>query len=414
MQKEITCSAAEYTFPQLREGVELHETEGHDYIVENLVTSHLFKITPEVYTILSLIKEGKDMAGIISSYNASAPVPISEESYINLCNSLAAKGILKISEDVIPKKKKAPIYFRVKLMSGPVINWLASKFQCLFNKGVFPVFLTASLLFVTVFILTNDQVLAKPEDRSILKRVISFMAILFFQIFHEIGHASASYRYGIKTKEVGLGFLLGVIPVFYSDLSRIWLLPPKKREIINIAGIYFDFLTSTFALIMWFLTGHYFFLMYPYVIVGTTFRNLNIFIKYDGYWVVSDLMRTHNLLEESSKVLQACITGKKDSLHMSTKRTVAMFIYGLLNYIYILVFIVLILMVYYKDIITLPSFISALFNCADYQAVYDMVNERGVGRIFFPIIFYILISTKLVKFLYNRLRKKVNHARGKQ
>lgn len=113
-------------------------------------------------------------------------------------------------------------------------------------------------------------------------------------LFHELGHASACQFYNIRHGGIGFGLYLN-FPVFYTDVSNTWTLPRKKRCIVNVAGVYFQILLLIPLLIIYFYTQND---ILKYVTIMTNINfiiTLNPFFKFDGYWLMTDLLGVANL-----------------------------------------------------------------------------------------------------------------------
>ncbi|MDD7558765.1 MAG: hypothetical protein SOW44_07940 [Porphyromonas sp.] len=386
------------SFPILSDDISISEVEDGSFTIEKQSTLQYFKVGYTVYYVITLIREGLCKQEILERCRQSR-LQMSEEIYLNVLHSLSRNGII-VSDNILKKKKKAPIYFRVKLLSENLIDHITSRLEFLFR----PYFLTTLFVLCSVCVLlfvvfTNKQIETSFYQQPLIKVVVLSLLILLFQIGHEIGHATASSKYGIRTKEIGVGFFYGFIPVFYSNLSRIWLLPANKRIIANMGGIYFDVLICSICIIAWYLTGIYFFLLYPYIILGVSLKNLNIFLRYDGYWIVADLLKSPNLLEESKSAVILLICNKTLLPNMSKKRSITLLIYGILSYIYVVFFIFFVLLVYFGEIVSFPKFICSLFASSSIDNILNQLATKGIWKIVFPLFFYIVLISKLVKVL---------------
>jgi len=131
-------------------------------------------------------------------------------------------------------------------------------------------------------------------------------------IAHELGHASACGKFGLKAGSIGFGFYL-FMPVFYADVSNTWSLSPRKRIIINIAGMYFQLLISCLLVLIYLFTSNEWMLYASLVNIISFLPNLNPFVRYDGYWILSDLLGMNNIIpkaEKSFKQVVAWFPGK--------------------------------------------------------------------------------------------------------
>jgi putative peptide zinc metalloprotease protein len=77
-----------------------------------------------------------------------------------------------------------------------------------------------------------------------LKFLLCLLVLYGCSILHEFGHAAAGKRFGATPGDIGFGFYF-IAPVFFSDLSDVWKLPPKERIIVNLGGIYFELIVAS-------------------------------------------------------------------------------------------------------------------------------------------------------------------------
>ena len=127
---------------------------------------------------------------------------------------------------------------------------------------------------------------------------------IYFTVFvcHELGHASATARFKLVPGDIGFGFYL-VFPVFFADVSVIWALSRMKRIIVNLGGIYFQLLLNgLFVALAYSVPATYLFLS-PIIILNSLvmLHSLNPFLRYDGYWIYSDLFNLPNLRTQSMR-----------------------------------------------------------------------------------------------------------------
>lgn len=142
---------------------------------------------------------------------------------------------------------------------------------------------------------------------------------------HELGH----YRESAKHTPVsfGLGTINGFIPAFKTYTTETWLLRPRHRMWINIAGVTYQ---SAAALP---LVGMYYFDVYPPLpqfeavlpwllmgyVVGTFTFVLNPIYHGDGYLVMTDVLGEYNIRKKAKQAYR--------------DRTVNLYaLYGLLSY----------------------------------------------------------------------------------
>jgi putative peptide zinc metalloprotease protein len=152
---------------------------------------------------------------------------------------------------------------------------------------------------------TAKHLISNTADcqKSIYFFLLFYPAAIATLYMHEIGHAAASYRFGVTPRNIGMGIYL-IFPVLYTELNGAWKLGRGQRLIINLGGIYLQLLINLFFFLLVFRVQD------PnakevlrYLIklnVLTVFLNLNPFLKFDGYWIISDLFRLPNLNQQSN------------------------------------------------------------------------------------------------------------------
>ncbi len=129
-------------------------------------------------------------------------------------------------------------------------------------------------------------------------------AIVFAKFLHELGHAYTAKRYGCRVPTMGVAFLV-LWPVLYTDTSDAWKLPSKRQRLmIGAAGMRVELMLAVFATLAWsFLpdgpTQSAAFVLATTTWVLTLLINLNPFMRFDGYFLMSDLAEIENLQERS-------------------------------------------------------------------------------------------------------------------
>ncbi|HKI46360.1 MAG TPA: hypothetical protein VKA08_13610, partial [Balneolales bacterium] len=129
--------------------------------------------------------------------------------------------------------------------------------------------------------------------------VIYFLSV----ILHEVGHISACRKFQSRHGGIGIGFYL-VFPVSWADVTGLWMLPRKERLITNLAGIHIQFFMNFFIIAAYFITGKPFLLLAADLIVFSSLFQLWPFMRYDGYWILSDALETPNLMSVSANQIR--------------------------------------------------------------------------------------------------------------
>lgn len=129
------------------------------------------------------------------------------------------------------------------------------------------------------------------------------------KVLHEFGHGLACKRQGGECHEMGIMFLV-LMPCLYCNVSDSWMLPGKwRRAAIGAAGMYVEILLASVATFLWWFSQPGFFnslcLNVMFVCsVSTLIFNANPLLRYDGYYILSDLLEIPNLRSKASSILQ--------------------------------------------------------------------------------------------------------------
>jgi putative peptide zinc metalloprotease protein len=201
---------------------------------------------------------------------------------------------------------------RIPLLNPQQLTWLLRPpARLLFSKAVALMVLLAC---VACFLLVcnrlaEDGVRRLPVDLFQPSRWwIVACLIVSIKILHELGHLMACVRWNVPSREVGV-LLLSFLPNPYCDTTDAWRLPSKwKRASIAAAGIYIELMIACVAALIW--INHRDPLVHTtsaWVMalcsINTILINGNPFLRYDGYYILSDLWGIPNL---SNRSREAC------------------------------------------------------------------------------------------------------------
>ena len=129
------------------------------------------------------------------------------------------------------------------------------------------------------------------------------------KVLHEFGHGLACKKFGGECHEMGV-MLLVLTPCLYVNVSDSWLLNSKwKRAFIAAAGMYVELVLASIAVFVWWFSS-------PGIVnqlalnlifvssVSTILFNANPLLRYDGYYILSDLLEIPNLRSKATSILQ--------------------------------------------------------------------------------------------------------------
>jgi putative peptide zinc metalloprotease protein len=127
------------------------------------------------------------------------------------------------------------------------------------------------------------------------------------KILHEFGHGLSCKHFGGECHELG-AMLLVFTPALYCNVSDSWMLPNKwHRAAIGAAGMYVElFLASVATFLWWFSTpglfNHICLSVMFICSVSTVVFNGNPLLRFDGYYILMDLIEIPNLRQKSTEI----------------------------------------------------------------------------------------------------------------
>ncbi len=176
--------------------------------------------------------------------------------------------------------------------TGAVL-WLVAVLPALFLAGQHWSELTNNL---------SDNVLSSS---NLMVMVLVFPVV---KLLHELGHGFATKVWGGAVHEMGLMFLV-FAPVPYVDAtSSAAFLSKYKRAVVAAAGMLVELFLAALALYVWLLIepGIVRAMAFNVMVVAgvsTLAVNGNPLLRYDGYYILSDLIEIPNLAQRGQKYL---------------------------------------------------------------------------------------------------------------
>jgi putative peptide zinc metalloprotease protein len=187
----------------------------------------------------------------------------------------------------------------------PFVRWMFSPAVVMFCM----LLALAALALVTV---QFDMFLARlPSFHQFFSPASIFWLLVVLgatKVVHEFGHGLTCRHFGGECHEMGV-MLLVLTPCLYCNVSDSWMLPNKwHRAAIGAAGMYVELVMASIATFLWWFSEpglfHHLCLAVMFVCsVTTVVFNANPLMRYDGYYILSDLSEIPNLRQKAGQVL---------------------------------------------------------------------------------------------------------------
>ncbi|HLO12164.1 MAG TPA: hypothetical protein VK190_08025 [Pseudoneobacillus sp.] len=274
------------------------------FIVEDINNGEYYEMPEICIDAITLINIGESLGDIervlkVKYPNEEVDLIAFAEQLIDLQLITEIDGV-KVT---LPEKKKEHLGFQ----------WIAPHLgKFFFNK-------ITRLIYAGLFILNIAFLLSKPSlfphykdlfifDYMVLN-ILTWLVVTFCTVLiHEFGHILAMRANNLPTKlEVGHRLILVVLE---TDMSSVWKLPSKNRNVLYLAGLCFDMVILFFALVsqVIFTNGSGNFLSIMSLVVLDTFIRLVyqccIYMKTDLYYVFENVTGCYNLMENAQQMIK--------------------------------------------------------------------------------------------------------------
>lgn len=296
------------------------------WVIKDPIAGEFFYFNEREFTILSAL-DGRTADEIAAHYRKhhgndvlSPDQLVSFLAQVQRSGLLQTSGALSEAHGMAPTRSRgvaaglmSPLAIRLPdIDPSPLLDWIEPKTRWIFAPMTLGLSAVWMLLAAVIVGLRGDLFLQELQQSQawasagMMFVVIAVIAIT--KVVHELAHALAARRYGGSCTEIGLMFLV-LIPCLYCDVSDAWLQPQRSKRIaISAAGMLAELWIAATAAILWAVTIpgplHWGCLSIVVVCsVSTLLFNGNPLMRYDGYYILSDLLRIPNLASESSQAL---------------------------------------------------------------------------------------------------------------
>ncbi|MBN1341145.1 MAG: efflux RND transporter periplasmic adaptor subunit [Phycisphaerae bacterium] len=352
--------------PKLRRDISITEQifRGESwFIVQDPITCQFFRLGPAEYRFIREL-DGKRPVGEILQQLAGelGEDTLSPELAARLLNYLQQTNLLETHEQLDPaslyeayrkarRKRGLQTASNFLFINLPLVD--PDKFlrrtlpyvRPLLGRGFFVVWLAAILAALGIVVTHWQDLVGRANSVLAPSNLfLLYVAFAFVKLFHEMWHGYTCRRFGGPVHEMGILFLV-FTPFFYCEASSAWAFDSKWKKIfVSAGGMYIELFLASIATFVWFATnpGVVHSLAYNVVFVAsvsTLLFNGNPLLRYDGYYILSDLLELPNLWTNANNYMKYLITryllGSKQESPAESIGQAAMFLtYGVASFCY--------------------------------------------------------------------------------
>ncbi len=317
--------------PACREDLQWSRHDNANWIVLDPLANVFYSFNDLEYFAVMLMNGQRSVSDILNQIRVSFPsTPISNRWLFSLLEKLRSCQLSAVTEmysgrtliEAGARRKSSqwkqtllsPLSIQVPLFSpDPLLRLYRPLTYVLFHPLIVLLVLACSfVLFIGVLreVFAGQQLISFAIGSITFDRwLLLIICYIVSKSIHELSHALACVRYDVECREMGLLFLC-FMPCFYCDTTDAWRLTSRwQRAVIGAAGMYAEIILASIAAAIWIGThdGMLHSIAANMMIVcsvSTLLLNANPLLRYDGYYILSDLCGIPNLAEQSRDALR--------------------------------------------------------------------------------------------------------------
>jgi putative peptide zinc metalloprotease protein len=304
---------------------------GNYYVVKDPVCLKYYRLGPEHYRVLELLDGKKSLEDVRDQLLLDFPyvrpslgelqfVVIDFHTKSLVYSERPGQGRVMLERRRETRRKRwLSIAQNILCLRLPGWDpeWTLSKLYPLVRWCFHPAMVTFHVAFVAAaYLLLATQFDSFHQKLPEFKQffgwpnlIYMYLTLAAMKVLHELGHGLSCRHFGGECHEIGMIFLV-FSPTLYCDVSDSWMLKNKwERIAIGAAGMWVESVLSSLAFFAWWFTHaglfHHLCLNVFFISsVTTVVFNANPLMRYDGYYMLSDLLEIPNLSEKSKTLLR--------------------------------------------------------------------------------------------------------------
>lgn len=322
--------------PRLRPHVQItrqHYRGKRWHVVHDPASNAFYRLSPVSHEFVSLLDGRRTVEQVwdatLTRYGDEAPT---QSEVIQLISQLYSANLLAVDaapeveqllrrgRERIGKKVKQQLiglmYFRIRMFNPDrILAWLLPLVRPLLSKfGL--VLWVAWIIAALVAVVPQWDRIGKDFEASTDPSNWGWILVVYIviKLIHETGHGLICKRFGASTgaqvPEFGM-MILVLVPSPYVDASAAWAFASKWRRIaVGAGGMIFELAVAAAAAFVWKATPdesllhQLAFNAMLTASVSTVLFNANPLMRFDGYYMLSDLLEVPNLMQRSMSMLK--------------------------------------------------------------------------------------------------------------
>jgi putative peptide zinc metalloprotease protein len=238
-------------------------------------------------------------SGLANAVDQSGNVLTGSEHLIDQADSRSRQKVVSQSN---------PMFIRLPLGNpSAFIKFIAPLFGWICSIPFLAVWIGV-VAFAIIRVFQQPEVLVSSAQGLLTANAWAWMlaTLVGLKVVHELAHGLFCNRFGGSVKETGIVFIL-FIPMPYVDVTSCWSFASRwKRIAVAAAGMYVEVFIAALAAIAWSLSHDPVlkFHLFNVMLLGsltTVLFNANFLMRFDGYYMLSDLLEIPNLYQKGQQ-----------------------------------------------------------------------------------------------------------------
>ena len=310
----------------------LDSTQAQQRVVCEVRPGCCLKMSPSAYWLFQRLDEGLEPGEIAELISATFGQRLPVADIAKACEDV--RGKIREQSDLAQAARRRTYWFRIRLLSEGAVGRIARPLEPVLSRPMLAVYLGAVLAAIVSAVLVSPFRGMYLHLNSTSGLVIAYLAYLFALCAHEMGHGTASSRYGVPPGDIGFAVYL-IFPAVYCDVTRTWLLPRKQRVVVDVSGLLFETAVGAVYLIAGALFHVWILALAALLILGNLIWVLNPFGRFDMYWALSDAFGVENLRKESMLALRQLFPRSGREAGQSGMLRFVLSVYGILMLLFV-------------------------------------------------------------------------------
>ncbi|WP_397474318.1 HlyD family efflux transporter periplasmic adaptor subunit [Pusillimonas sp.] len=308
----------------LREDLRLYETApdrdgGPCWVIQDPVTNRFYRVGWFEYECL--LRWPGDPARIAADIAARTTLQVDAGHVLEFAEFLEQNRLVRPSPEGLQRLKQqanAPgwrhwkwwlhhyLFVRVPLVRphrflARLLPWV----EPLFTRTALILLIMATLLGLALVMRQWDSFTHSVMDLISPAGIAGFvLAMVVSKTLHEMGHALVATRQGLRVAHMGVAFVV-LWPMLYTDTGESWRLRSHRQRLaISVAGVSVELALAGMATLAWAVLDDGMLRQSMLYLATTAWvlslaLNVSPFMRFDGYFILSDVLNYPNLHERA-------------------------------------------------------------------------------------------------------------------